>query len=160
MLLVFYATPSLHVYASTSVRFWYCTMNYMLAPFNATPSLCLYTSTILVLYCELYACTVLCYSFPMPRPLRLYASTPLHLYASTPLRLNATLSWYIFLYTFSATQFLHFYAFNCRNLTTSKLDVSTVLIYTMLFLYAVFLFCSTYCIHCDNYYACDVQVHM
>ena len=64
-------------------------------------ALCLYGSTALVLYCELYACTVLHYSFSTPvhlyafmplhlytsSPVLLYTSTPLHLYTSTPLRL-------------------------------------------------------------------------
>ena len=105
-----------------------------------------------MLYCELYTSTFLHYSFSTRihlyafTPIPLYASTPLHLYASTSLRLYTsmalhlytTLSWYIFLYTFFAAHFLRFYAFTSRNVTTTKLNVSTVLIYTMLFLYAVF----------------------
>ena len=58
---------------------------------------------------------------------------PLHLYASAPVRLYATLSWYIFLHTFSAARFLRFYAFTGRSLTTTKRNVSTVVIYTMIF---------------------------
>ena len=47
----------------------------------------------LMLYCELYASTLLCYSFSMRihlyafMPLHLYASTTLCLYTSTPLHL-------------------------------------------------------------------------
>ena len=64
MLVLFYATPSLRLYNSGIVH--------------------LYASTILVLYCELYACTVLHYSFS-----HLYTSMPLNLFASMPLRLYA-----------------------------------------------------------------------
>ena len=48
----------------------------------------LYAFTILVLWCSLYACTVLRYSFSTP--VHLYTFTPVHLYASTLVRHSLT----------------------------------------------------------------------
>ena len=67
-------------YVYMPLWFWYCTVNYIVVLLYTTPSLHLYTCTILVLYCELYVCTVLRHSF----------STPLCLYTSTSVRHSFT----------------------------------------------------------------------
>ena len=81
----------------------------------------------LMLYCELYASTLLCYSFSMrihlyafmplhlytSTPLQLYASTLLRLYASTPLHLCASTPLHLYASTplrLYASTTLHFYA--------------------------------------------------
>ena len=68
----YFGTAS-RLYGSTALVL-YCEL------YACTISLHLHTSTILALFCALYACTVLRYSFSTP--LRLYNSTPLCLYDS------------------------------------------------------------------------------
>ena len=93
-----------------------------------------YASMILVLYRELYAYTVLSYSFSMP--LHLYASTP-HLYASTPLCLTTFTPLHLYDYSivlnyilvlFYATPSLHLYA---STLLHVHLYITGIIIITM-----------------------------
>lgn len=100
----------------TPPHLWNCTVNYILLIFYATPSLLLYTT--------------------MPLDLCGTVKYKLVLFYVTPsLCLYATLSCCIFLYAFFDTCFLNLYAFTNRNLTTAKLNVSTILHYAFLLCY-------------------------
>ena len=76
-------------------------------------ALCLYGSIALVLYCELYSCTVLRYSFSMP--VHLYTSMPVHLYACTLLNLYTSTPPCLY-----ATTPLHLYASTLLRQDTSS----------------------------------------